>query len=197
MRPDTHTSSPNHQSSSTTGGRIFELFMHEDLTGKDSMQNDILAALQMPDTAKHVLDIMEGSFSQLWRKGDVGLEASVMTNYISMFEQLLRISPPVELDVREDAMKLAGEWKEKMRANTENSLEVLGFLQFLAMYGLVSSLNEDELFRFLEMISQNKHALELSRPFASAYKIPGNFFFPLKLCLLPYILVCFPNTILL
>ncbi|PON63147.1 Frigida-like [Trema orientale] len=58
-----------------------------------------------------------------------------------------------------------------MRANTENLLEILGFLQFLAMYGLVSSLNEDEILNFLEMISQNEYALELSRPFASAYKI--------------------------
>ncbi|PON73970.1 Frigida-like [Parasponia andersonii] len=126
----------------------------------------------MPDPTKHVLDIMEGSFSQLWRKGDVGFKAGVMKSYISIFEQLLRISPPIEVPVREEAMKLAGEWKEKMRANTENSLEVLGFLQFLAMYGLVSSLNEDEILNFLGIISQNEYALELSRPFAPAYKIP-------------------------
>ena len=144
-------------------------------SAKDLTQDDILSALQMPDPAKHVLGIMNVSFSQLWERGDhVGFAASFMNSYIFIFEQLLRNSPEIQPDVKEDAMKLAIKWGDRIRASkTEKSLEVLGFLLFLAAYGLVSSFTEDGIASFLEMISQNRHVLEESRTLGLAYKIDG------------------------
>ncbi|XP_062084593.1 FRIGIDA-like protein 5 [Humulus lupulus] len=160
-------SSPNFQSSSTTSKRSSEHVLLEELT-----QDKILAVLQMPNPAKQVLDIVEESFSKLWESGDVGFQESVMMSYISLFEQLLGISPQIESQLRAVAIKVACEWKEKIRANTENFLELLGFLQFLGIYGIVSIFDDDDISSFMDMITQNKHALELSRSIASAYKIP-------------------------
>ncbi|XP_024021988.1 uncharacterized protein LOC112091775 [Morus notabilis] len=166
------TSSPNHHSSTNPSGRNPELVEHEDLIGKSLTQDDIIAALQMPDPAKHVLGVVEGSFSQLWKRGDVGFEACFMKSYIFMFENLLRNLPLIQPHIREDAMKVANQWRKRMREDTENPLEVLGFLQFLAVYGLVSSFNEYDISGFLEMISRHKHALELSGSLRVAYEIP-------------------------
>lgn len=175
------TSSPYHHSSTNPSGRNPELVEHEDLIGKSLTQDDIIAALQMPDPAKHVLGVVEGSFSQLWKRGDVGFEACFMKSYIFMFENLLRNLPLIQPHIREDAMKVANQWRKRMREDTENPLEVLGFLQFLAVYGLVSSFNEYDISGFLEMISRHKHALELSGSLRVAYEIPGKFFW--KICL--------------
>ncbi|PON73977.1 Frigida-like [Parasponia andersonii] len=137
-----------------------------------TLQNNILAHLQTSaDPAKFVLDFIQGSISEYWKRGVVGFEASVMISYISVFEQLFRISPQLQPLVKEEAKKLAVEWKAKMRTNTEYSLEVLGFLQFLATYGLISSFNENEILKFLETISQQKQALELCCNLGFAEKI--------------------------
>ncbi|PON63140.1 Frigida-like [Trema orientale] len=137
-----------------------------------TLQNNILAHLQTSADAKFVLDFIQGSISEHWKRGVVGFEASVMISYISVFEQLFRISPQLQPLVKEEAKKLAVEWKAKMRTNTEYSLEVLGFLQFLATYGLISSFNENEILKFLETISQQKQALELCCNLGFAEKIP-------------------------
>ncbi|KAF4369658.1 hypothetical protein F8388_017729 [Cannabis sativa] len=165
---DTAASSSNFKSISTTSERSSEHILLEELT-----QDKILSVLQMPDPAKQVLVIVEESFSKLRKSGDVGFKESVMLSYISLFEQLLRISPRIESHLREYAIKVAYEWKEKIRANIENSLELLGFLHFLGIYRIFPIFeDDDDILSFLDTITQNKHALELSRPLASAYKIP-------------------------
>lgn len=140
-----------------------------------------------PDPAKFVLDSIQVSIYEHWRRGDVGFDASVMSNYISVFEELFRILPQIQPLVKENAMKLAVEWKAKMRTNPEYSLEVLGFLQFLETYGLVSFFNEYEILKFLETISQHKEALELCCTLSFAERIPGNvseiFFHSYQFCL--------------
>lgn len=52
----------------------------------------------------------------------------VRRSCITLLEQLLKVSPKIKLAVREEAMKLACEWKAKMSTVHEYSLEVLGFL---------------------------------------------------------------------
>ncbi|KAL5566210.1 hypothetical protein UlMin_029374 [Ulmus minor] len=96
---------------------------------------------------------------------------SVIKRYILLFELLLKISFHIPMQIREDARKLAVEWKAKLRADKENSLEVLAFLQFLVVYDLIWSFDEDETSKFLEMISQHKEAPELFRILSD--KLPG------------------------
>ncbi|KAL5566208.1 hypothetical protein UlMin_029372 [Ulmus minor] len=148
-----------------------ERFLNEGLTGNDLTQNDIVTALQMPDSAKHVLEIMRHSFSLLWERGDVGFEESAIKRYILLFEKLLTISPHIPIQLCEDARKLAVKWKSKLGANKENILEVLIFLQFLVIYELIWSFDEDEILKFLGMISCYKEAPEFYQ-ILSLYKIP-------------------------
>lgn len=141
-----------------------------------SLVASLVASLQSSlDPAKLVLDWMQSNFSQYWTKGDVGLEAALIKTYISVLEQLMRLIPHVGPHVKEDAMKLAVQWKAKMRTDAENALEILGFLHFIATYGLVFTLNVDEIVNLLGMISQHKQVLEFCQTLGSADKIPGKF----------------------
>ncbi|XP_010097342.2 FRIGIDA-like protein 3 [Morus notabilis] len=136
-------------------------------------QNDVIALLETScDPAKLVLDHIHGYFSQHWKRGDASFEENSMRNYILLFEKLFRMSPKILPMVKEDAMKLAREWKTKMRPETENQWEVLGFLQFLVTYRLVFSFGKDEILKFLETVCQHKEALELCRTLGIASKIP-------------------------
>ncbi|KAL5566213.1 hypothetical protein UlMin_029377 [Ulmus minor] len=144
----------------------FEWFLNEVLTEENS-----IAALPKPDSANHVLEIMGHFFSRRWERGDVGFEAGVIKRYILLFEQLITIKPQIPIQLCEDARKLAIKWKEKLRADKENSLEVFAFLQFLVIYDLLWIFDEDEILEFLELTSQNNEALEFY-PILSLYKIP-------------------------
>ncbi|KAL5566212.1 hypothetical protein UlMin_029376, partial [Ulmus minor] len=147
----------------------FEWLLDEVLTGNDLTEENIIAALPKPESANYVLKIMGHFFSRNWERGDIGFEASVIKRFILLFEQLIRIKPEIPIQLREDARKLAVKWKEKLRADKENSLEVSAFLQFLFIYNLFLIFNEDEILNFLELTSQNKEALE---GIVSLYKIP-------------------------
>ncbi|PQQ11468.1 FRIGIDA-like protein 5 isoform X1 [Prunus yedoensis var. nudiflora] len=130
------------------------------------------AALQTSsDPAKLVLDEIQTSFAQYWRKGDVGFDETFMFSNIPL-EELMRVSRHVGPHLKEDAIKLALQWKAKMRADTQNSLESLGFLQFVATYGLLPTLNGDEIKKLLGMNYQHKQALELCLTLGFADKIP-------------------------
>ncbi|XP_034221379.1 uncharacterized protein LOC117632093 isoform X3 [Prunus dulcis] len=117
------------------------------------------------------LTMMQKSLSDYWRKG--GLKATVMMKNISMLEELVQVLPHVGSHVRKDAEELAVKWKAKMGANTDNSLEILCFLQFIATYGLVSTFDVDETVKLLGMISQQ--AIELHQTLGVADKIPADF----------------------
>ncbi|XP_040374668.1 FRIGIDA-like protein 5 [Rosa chinensis] len=147
--------------------------LHGQVTGNDLLENQFFDNLQSSlDPAKLVLDWMQTYLSQYWTKGDVGFEVTSIKTYISLLEQLLRLSPHAGARVKGDAMKLAVQWKANMRADTENSLEILGFLHFLATFGLLYTLNVDEIVKLLGMISQHKEALELCQTLDFADEIP-------------------------
>ncbi|KDP23588.1 hypothetical protein JCGZ_23421 [Jatropha curcas] len=61
-----------------------------------------------------------------------------------------------------------------MKVDAEHYLEVLGFLQLLASYGLVSEFDADELFTQLEVVAQHSQA-ELLRVLGFADKISAKF----------------------
>lgn len=139
-------------------------------------RNKIFPLLEMsPDPAKVVLDVMEGGFLHYWMRGNVDFKANVMKAYIFIFEQLMKLSPQFVPRANEDVMKLAFDWKVRIRVISGNSFEMLCFLQFLSAYGLVSSFTEDAILMFLDKICQHKEALELFPTLGFAKKVPGKF----------------------
>lgn len=175
VRSASTSSSPNLQQSATTDARNLQGSPNEHLSGKQSRHIEMFDALQMSlNPAKLVLKLVQASLTEHWKIGHVGSKEVVM-KYISILNDLTRVKPHVGLDVKKDAVSLAVQWQEKMRADAENLLEILGFLQFVAAYGLLSTLNGDEIVELLGLICQHAQALELCEELGFAEKIPGKF----------------------
>ncbi|KAK4407234.1 FRIGIDA-like protein 5 [Sesamum angolense] len=116
--------------------------------------------LHSSDPAKLVLDAVEGLYMPHLGEGVMDLN---MRRACLMLDQLTKMSPKIQPCVREAAIKLAAEWKSKMRTIAENPLEVSGFLQFVAAYNLSSCFPKDELLSFVKTSVQHKQAPELCR----------------------------------
>ncbi|KAG2695363.1 hypothetical protein I3760_07G010500 [Carya illinoinensis] len=167
-----NSSSADLQLTATTC-KNFQLLLNEQWNSPDEMCDAIFHALQMSlDPAKLVLDVIQGSFPRIWEKRETGFQASSMNSYFFMLEQLMRMSPQIDPQVKEEATKLAVDWKERLTANTRNSLEVLAFLQLLASYGLASSFDGYEIIKLFEVVSQYKQAVELCQTLGFADEIP-------------------------
>nr|POE61226.1 frigida-like protein 1 [Quercus suber] len=137
-------------------GKSLQLFLNERWKEHDSMRLEVGTALRLSsDPAKLVLDAMEGFYPPRLKKGDVEFDESIVQgSCVLLLEQLLKLSPSIKPDVKQEAMRLAIEWRVKLRVDTEHSLEVLGFLQLLASYGLASAFDDDELIMYLEKVSE-------------------------------------------
>ncbi|XP_021817402.1 uncharacterized protein LOC110759624 isoform X2 [Prunus avium] len=165
--------SPNFQPSATTDERNLQGCIKEHLSGDNLVQNEMFDALRMSfNPEKLVLNLMKTSLDQYWKKGDVGFEATLVKIHIPLLKELMKVVPHVGDHLKEDAIELAVQWKERLRADSENSLEIFSFLQFIATYGLLSFLNGDEIVKLLGMISQHKQALELHQTLGFSDKIP-------------------------
>ncbi|KAK7244692.1 hypothetical protein RIF29_39517 [Crotalaria pallida] len=85
----------------------------------------------------------------------------------------MRLSPHIKPYVRDEAMKLALDWKANIIPRTaENSVVVLGFLLLLTIYGLV--FNEDEVLKLFEVVAHYKHAVELFWTLGFGDKVSGD-----------------------
>ncbi|KAM0994999.1 hypothetical protein ACFX15_010079 [Malus domestica] len=147
---------------------------NEHLSGNDSANNELLDVLRLPvDREKIVLNLMQKSLHQYWSNRNVGFIDNLVKTYIPMLNELTITSSNVALDVKKEATSLAVQWKAKMRIDKENSLEILGFLQFLDTYGLLSTLSVDNTVMLLGIICQNKPVLQLCQILSFADKIPG------------------------
>ncbi|XP_040367576.1 FRIGIDA-like protein 1 isoform X2 [Rosa chinensis] len=139
-----------------------------------SLPNDMLVSLKSSsDKAKLVLKLIKRSLTQYWTNGDVSSKEMVVLSNISLLNFLMGASAHVGPHLKDGATNLAAQWKANMTADTENSLENLGFSLFIAIYGLVSTLNEDEIVKLLGKISQHKRSLELCQTNGFADKIAG------------------------
>ncbi|XP_057450739.1 uncharacterized protein LOC130742651 isoform X2 [Lotus japonicus] len=136
----------------------------------ESLDNEILIDLKATsDPSKVVLDIIQKPIIPHFKDGD---DAVIMdSRHVFLLKQLLRISPHIKPYVREEAMKLALDLKANMRPSTKNSLEVLGFLLLLSIYGLVPSFDENEVLKLFEFAAQHKQAVELFQTLGFADKI--------------------------
>uniref|UniRef100_A0A2P2NFE8 FRIGIDA-like protein n=1 Tax=Rhizophora mucronata TaxID=61149 RepID=A0A2P2NFE8_RHIMU len=157
-----------------TNGKALQMFLNEHGKDHDSLENVIASLQQSSDPAKLVLDAMQGFYPPHLKNGDVEFEEGVVRgSCILILEQLMKISPEIRPHVAEEAMKLARVWITKMRATSEHSLEVLGFLLLLAVYGLASAFDADELFGYLMIVAQYSQTPELIHVLGFADKING------------------------
>ncbi|KAL6963311.1 hypothetical protein U1Q18_048460 [Sarracenia purpurea var. burkii] len=154
----------------TLDGRSLQLFLNE----HESMSSEAYRGLQLSsDPAKLVLDALEGFYPPHLKKGDVEFEEVVVRrSCILLLDHLMKISPQIQPCVKEEALKLAGEWKAKMRVVPDNFLEVLGFMQLLASYKLASNFDTDELLEIFAVVAEHKQAPELCRILGFTEKVP-------------------------
>ncbi|KAK7258920.1 hypothetical protein RIF29_24511 [Crotalaria pallida] len=134
--------------------------------------SDILVNLKThSDPAKLVLDAIQNPLIRQCTKED---NAVIVDRWqIFLLEQLMRLSPHIKPYVRDEAMKLALDWKANIIPRTaENSMVVLGFLLLLTIYGLV--FNEDEVLKIFEVVAHYKHAVELFQTLGFGDKVSGD-----------------------
>jgi hypothetical protein len=160
------------QLSHTIGGTTLQFDTSEKTDGVESLHKGILVdMLESSDPSRLVLDMIQNPVIPLCKKGD---NALIIADYqIYLLEQLMRISPNIKPCVREEALKLALDFKANMKENTENSLVVLGFLLLLSIYGLLDSFNEDEVLELFAFVAQHKIAVELFGTLGFTNKVSG------------------------
>src|ERR1044072_7329080 len=119
----------------TIDERALQLLPSEKIDDPELLHNEILVDLRATsDPSKVVLDIIQKPMVPQFENGE---DAVLMdSSHIFLLEQLLIISPHIKSNVKEEAMKLALDLKAKMIISTANSLEILGFLLLLSIYGL-------------------------------------------------------------
>ena len=168
------SSSASHRFCATMGGKSLQIFLNERWKERDLMRDEVAAALRLSsDPAKLVLDAMEGFYPPHLKKEDVEFdERIVQGSCVLLLEQLLKLSPDVNPQVEEEAMRLAMEWRMKIRVDAEHSLEVLGFLQLLASYRLASAFDADELVKYLEKVAEHEQMHKLCGVLGLNDKIP-------------------------
>ncbi|XP_070676974.1 uncharacterized protein [Malus domestica] len=170
------SSSPNLQPGATTDATNMQGSLNEHSSGNPPMQNEMFVALQMSlHPEKLAFKLIKTHLDQCWGNRDVGLGAVVMENTISLLIDLAKVTPLVGSDVKKDAKELAVQWKAKLRADSENSFEILGFLQFISTYELLSAFNKDEIVKLFGMIYLDEMALNSHRTLGLSDKIPGKF----------------------
>lgn len=158
---------------STTMDRSMILLLKEFRNDQDLFIEKVSPALQMSlDPARLVLDVLQEFYSPQTRKRDINCDANLNKNCTLLLDKLVRVPPEMKPHVKVKAMALAVEWKEAIRTEAENSFEVLVFLQFLAIYGLIYGFNGDEIFTLLKTVGQHDKAPELCWALGFADKIP-------------------------
>lgn len=153
--------------------RLF-LLLSKQLTGQKLMPSAILSILkESSDPAKLVLDMIQASFHQQLKRKQIGFEESFLRWSTLLLKQLRQISPCIDPKIREDAMKLAVDWKLNLRSDTKDYFDAVGFLQLLVSYGLTASFSEDEILKLFENIVLHEQASELCLIFGYNQKIQG------------------------
>ena len=122
--------------------------------------------------AKLVLESLRFFYPFDSSKFDVGIDLNVVRKSCVVFlEELNRAGCLVESQERKEAMRMAVEWE----ANMKNSLEVLGFLMFVPIFGLTDEFDKDETLKYMENVVQCEQAPELFHAFGFTDRVHGEF----------------------
>ncbi|XP_022947045.1 uncharacterized protein LOC111451040 isoform X1 [Cucurbita moschata] len=161
----------NKQQNMDSNEKRLYLLLNKHLTEQKLMPSAILSILKESSNApKLVSDVIQVSFHQQL-KLQVGFEESFLRWSTLLLKQLKQISPSIDTKVREDALKLAVDWKLNMKSDANDYLDVVGFLQLIASYGLTTSFSEEEILKLLEKIVLHEQASELCLMFGYNQKI--------------------------
>ncbi|RWW60148.1 hypothetical protein BHE74_00032891 [Ensete ventricosum] len=98
-----------------------------------------------PDPAKLVLDAMDGFHrprAEGQKDGDVQV---IKRTCLSLLEQVQILAPEIKSSVKDQAKKLAAEWKGKILDDSDKGMDAFAFLQLVATYRLASEFNTDEI----------------------------------------------------
>ncbi|TQE04286.1 hypothetical protein C1H46_010071 [Malus baccata] len=141
-------------------GRSLQFFMNEYFRRTDSVSVEVSACLQLSsDPAKLVLDAMQGFYpsGSTLENREFDFDLSVIRrSCIHLLKEVKRVSPKISDQVREEAKKLAGEWRARMTVAAENWLEVLGFLWLVTAYDLTSISDREELQSLLSIAANHE-----------------------------------------
>ncbi|KAH9688561.1 hypothetical protein KPL70_015165 [Citrus sinensis] len=159
----------------TSSGRYLQFLLNQHLQKHDSIFCKVFDTIKSArDPALLVLHAISGFYPPHSREGDLEFDVSIIRrSCILLLEQLSTVAPEINAQVRDEAMKVAGEWKKKMRVAVENSLEVLGFLHLLAAYRLAPAFDGEELESLLRIVAQHRQTPKLRQTLGFADKEPG------------------------
>ncbi|CAL9096119.1 unnamed protein product [Musa acuminata var. zebrina] len=116
-----------------------------------------------PDPAKLVLDAMDG-FHRPRAEGEKDGDVQVIKRTcLSLLEQVQILAPEIKSSVKDQAKKVAVEWKGQILDDSDKGMDAFAFLQLLATYRLASEFNTDEILDLFVLISRRKQALELCK----------------------------------
>ncbi|KAK3023670.1 hypothetical protein RJ639_043551 [Escallonia herrerae] len=154
-------------------GKNLLFFLNQHFEDLDLMCSDVCVALQMSsDPGNLVLNALQGFHFPHQKTGHRDFDASVIrSSCILLLEQLMRISPDINSQMKQEALELALHWKEQMRIEADFS-ETLVFLQLVGTYRLVSSFEANELLNLFKNVAQHKCAPELCQVLGFSQRIP-------------------------
>ncbi|KAK6911469.1 Frigida-like [Dillenia turbinata] len=164
---DSPSKSANLRFSVKLDGKALQDFLNEHEGDHELMRDEVFKALRFSsDPARLVLDAMVGFYENEEGEKERDISA-VRKSCLLLLEQLSKVGQEISEKVKKGAMKLAMEWKGKMRI--DNELEVLGFLQLLVSYGLVTSFSADDVLNALVSVAGDKRAAALCHDLVTCF----------------------------
>ncbi|KAI6684738.1 hypothetical protein NL676_030651 [Syzygium grande] len=168
----------NYQPPFASDGKNMQMFLYRHFQEHDRLCHKVLGSFQTSDdAAKLVLNAMEGFYPTNSSKRDGLLDIGVTRrSCIFLLDNLILSSAEIKPQEREAAMKLAVEWKGKLKFSppTEHPLEVLGFLKLLVAYKLASAFDANGIKDLVNSMSQFQKAQDLHQILGSSAVLPGS-----------------------
>ncbi|KAF8038943.1 hypothetical protein BT93_B1486 [Corymbia citriodora subsp. variegata] len=162
----------NSQPTIAFDGKNLQMLLYRHFQEHDRFCHEVLKIIQTSDdAAKLVLNAMEGFYPPDLRNRDGLLDIGVIRrSCIFLLKNLILSSAEIKPQEREAAMKLALEWKGKLKLSpsTEHPLEVLGLLKLLVAYHLASDFDADGIQDLVTSVSQFQIAQELHQILGSS-----------------------------
>ncbi|XP_023512899.1 uncharacterized protein LOC111777493 isoform X2 [Cucurbita pepo subsp. pepo] len=163
--PAASSNTLNFHIGSALDGTLLLVLLCEHLKLHDLVRTELIITLKTSsDPAKLVLDALRWFYPPHTVSEDAKIDLhNAKRGCIFLSELLLKFSPQITAPLKEEALKLAGQWKAKMSMAVENHVEVVAFLLLVANFQLASDFDAAELQILLNSVSQYKQALELAR----------------------------------
>lgn len=171
--PSSTETKPNILSGSINADMLRELVKKQPLE-----ESDLSNALKCtPDPAKLVVDT---SMALCPTNAEGVYEFKLLITSAScslLMGQLKKLPPQIGHPVKGDAKKLAVYWKDKLSKSKMDKLEVVCFLQFLGIFGIVSEFEANDLLGLLDNASWRTVSPDLCQFLGLVNAIPGDSLF--------------------